>query len=73
MAERWGEEPKLEELLRDCILRLLMRRDGVDEAAIWALARTTRLPRPDIDVETVEPGPSSQHEGHLGKETPCFF
>lgn len=38
MAMGWGSEPKLEELLDDCILQLLMRRDGVDKAAIRALA-----------------------------------
>jgi len=38
MGLGWGSEPKLEELLNDCILQLLMRRDGVDKAAIRALA-----------------------------------
>lgn len=37
----WACEPKLEDLLRDRTLQLLMRRDGVDEAAIRALAART--------------------------------
>jgi hypothetical protein len=76
MAGRWGEEPKLEELLRDCTLQLLMRRDGVDEAAIWALAaRAMRLPQTDAGVEMAGAGPSSKHERPAGnsKEMPCFF
>jgi hypothetical protein len=37
----WACEPKLEDLLRDRTLQLLMHRDGVDEASIRALAART--------------------------------
>ena len=40
----WVCEPRLEDLLRDHTLQVLMRRDGVDEAALRALAvRTAKV------------------------------
>ena len=53
----WACEPKLEDLLRDRTLQLLMQRDGVDEAAIRALAVRT--------VEVLDLAPR--------EEAPCFL
>jgi len=76
MAMGWGSEPKLEELLMDCTLQLLMRRDGVDEAAIRALAAHAARPLPfDVTVEIAAGRPSGKHEGLGGnrKEIPCVL
>jgi len=44
MTMGWACEPRLEDLLRDHTLQVLMRRDGVDEAALRALAvRTAKV------------------------------
>lgn len=57
MGKGWACEPKLDDLLRDHTLQLLMRRDGVDEAAIRALAARTAL----LVASTAK------------KEAPCFL
>ena len=52
----WACEPKLEDLLRDHTLRLLMQRDGVAETAIRELAaRTARVLGAHVEIAPASP------------------